>query len=250
MSSLRRLVLFDVDGTLIRGGPAKVAFSRALARVFGNLTVPENMNFAGKTDPQIVREVVEGAGRSPLGVAQVLPRVWESYVAELKELLRDAPPERLPGTADLLHALEGRSDVGLGLVTGNVARGARLKLEAVGLAGRFPVGGYGSDHEERDRLPGIAMERARRHWGRPFDPGSVVVVGDTPRDVRCARAHGAWCVAVATGRYSATALREEGPDHVLEDFRDTVRTMELLTDPGGAGGAGAGGVDPSGAEEG
>lgn len=240
--TMRRLLLFDVDGTLLRGGPAKVAFGRALDEVFGLRAGAEDVDFSGKTDPQIVREVMERSGVPRRRVEELLPRVWSRYLAELEERIQGDPPERLPGVVELLAELEEAGEAALGLVTGNLAGGARLKLEAVGLAHHFPVGAYGSDHEERDHLPGIAAERAARHWGRPFRPDSVVVVGDTPRDIRCARVHGARSVAVATGRFSFDALAAEAPDHLLEDLRETRRVVEAL--------AAAGPVDPPGGDTG
>ena len=225
-----RLLLFDVDSTLLRGGPAKLAFTRALEAVYGQLHHPSDLDFSGKTDPQIVRELAEGNGLTPEEVKAEMPRVWRWYLAELGDLIRQEPPRILPGVVSLLDELARRGDAALGLVTGNLAQGARLKLTAVGLDGRFPVGAYGSDHEERNRLPGIAVERANQHWGQSFSPSRVVVVGDTPRDVECARAHGARCVAVATGRFSTEALARERPDHVLEDLQDTARVLEVLTE--------------------
>lgn len=225
---MRRLLLFDVDGTLVSGGPGKRAFLHAFKAVLGRAMPLEDLDFSGKTDLQIVRELTHRDGLSPQQVDEALPRLWSRYLAELENLIGDDPPRRLPGVARLLDEVERRGEAALGLVTGNLADGARLKLGAVGLADRFPVGAYGGDHEERDLLPSLAAERAARHWGRTFEPRTVVVIGDTPRDIRCARAHGARSVAVATGRFSAAELEREGPDHVLEDFRDTSNALLAL----------------------
>jgi phosphoglycolate phosphatase len=125
-----------------------------------------------------------------------------------------------------LQALEG---VGLGLVTGNIADGARLKLTSAGLYDPFVLGGYGSDSEEREHLPGVALDRAVRRFGVRLAPEAVTVIGDTPRDVACGLAHRLGTLAVATGRFGAGALRASGAHAVLDDLRDTDRVVELLT---------------------
>jgi phosphoglycolate phosphatase-like HAD superfamily hydrolase len=134
----------------------------------------------------------------------------------------------LPGVPELLDALAGLEDVGIGLLTGNIAGGARLKLTSGGLWERFSFGSYGSDHEERDELPAIAVGRARELWGDVISAEIAVVVGDTPRDVACGRAGGTRTLAVATGTFSTTDLRAAGADHVLDDLSDTGRVVELL----------------------
>lgn len=227
---MRRLVLFDIDGTLLRGGPAKEAFQLALIEAFGTAGAIEESDFSGKTDPQIARELLTGAGLSPAEVDRGLPTLWARYLAELEARLPDHPVDVLPGVRALLDALERTGDVALGLLTGNIVRGARLKLGSAGLAERFAVGGFGSDAEERNELPAIAIERARRAWGRDFSGESVVIVGDTPRDVACGRHGGCRTLAVATGRFALEELRDAAPDHLLEDLADTDRVMALLLD--------------------
>lgn len=223
-----RLVLFDVDGTLIRGGPAKEAFRVALTAVFGTTGDMENQEFSGKTDPQIARELLNAAGLADDRIDRGFPRLWRRYVVELERLLPERPPRLLPGVEELLDALEGRSSVAEGLLTGNIAPGARLKLGAVGLADRFDVGGFGSDHEARNRLPPIAVRRARRHWGVDFPPERVVIVGDTPRDVECGRCGGHRTVAVSTGRVDRRELEEACADHLFDDLSRTERVLEVL----------------------
>ncbi len=116
----------------------------------------------------------------------------------------------------------------MGLLTGNIAQGARLKLGSAGLESHFAMGSYGSDSEDRDELPAVALVRARETWGVEFDPGDVVVVGDTPRDVTCGQVVGARTVAVATGHFDARALADAGADSVLEDLSETRRVVEIL----------------------
>lgn len=223
-----RLLLFDVDGTLLWGGPAKRAFRIAMTETFGTTGAIENHEFSGKTDPQIARELLRGAGLDDPEIDEGFPLLWRRYVEELERRLPERPPEVLPGVMELLDALEAESGVALGLVTGNIAPGARLKLGAVDLARRFDVGGFGSDHEARDRLPGVAVRRARSLWGVDFSPGRVLIIGDTHRDVACGRAWGYRTVAVATGRISRDVLEEAGADHLFDDFTRTESVLEVF----------------------
>ena len=225
---MRRLILFDIDGTLVRGGPAKTAFVRAMEETYGTARDADKVLFAGKTDPQIAREILVGAGRDQATIDKGLPELWERYLGHLGQALPANPMTVLPGVQPLLDALAESSDVGVGLVTGNIVGGARLKLDSARIWGHFGVGGYGSDHEERDELPRVALGRARAHWGRAFKPDQAVIVGDTPRDVACGRASGMRTVAVATGMFSVEQLQATGADHVVEDFSATERVLALL----------------------
>lgn len=227
---MRRLILFDIDGTLVSGGPAKEAFHLALVEVFGTAGPIESWEFSGKTDPQIARELLRQGGLEDREIDTGLPTLWNHYLSGLETRLPAHPTKALPGVEALLEALRGERKVALGLVTGNLARGAELKLGAARLDGTFAIGGFGSDHEERNQLPGVALVRARRQWGRTFAPAEVVVVGDTPRDVECGKAHGLRTLAVATGRFGAETLAATGPDATLEDFSETERVLRLLLD--------------------
>jgi phosphoglycolate phosphatase-like HAD superfamily hydrolase len=226
---MRRLILFDIDGTLVWGGPAKQAFVRAMEETFGTEGEADKVLFAGKTDPQIAREILVQRGFDRATIEDGFPELWERYLAHLAAALEHHPMTVLPGVRELLDGLAARSDVGVGLVTGNIAGGARLKLGSAGLWERFGVGSYGSDHEERDELPAIALGRARERWGRPIEPEMAVIVGDTPRDVACGRAGGMRTLAVATGLFSAVQLEAAGADHVLADFGATEQVVALLT---------------------
>lgn len=226
---MRRLILFDIDGTLVSGGPAKYAFERAMRETYGTIGDVAGVSFAGKTDPQIARELLSGAGFDHASIDAGLPELWERYVVYLEERLVEKPMKVLPGVVELLDALAELDGVGLGLLTGNIVRGAELKLEATGLWERFPIGGFGSDHEERDELPAVALERARVHWKVTLEASDAVVVGDTPRDVGCGRAGGTRTLAVATGSYQTRDLVEAGADHVLEDLSSTPDVVTLLT---------------------
>jgi phosphoglycolate phosphatase len=227
---MRRLILFDIDGTLLSGGPAKDAFHQALLHVFGTAGPIDSWEFSGKTDPQIARELLRRDGVTDRDIDAGFPTLWSHYLEGLESRLPGRPPRALPGVTPLLDALRREAEVALGLVTGNLARGAALKLGAACIDGPFPVGGFGSDHEERNELPGVALARAQARWGRRFAPDQVVVVGDTPRDVACGKAHGLRTLAVATGRFGPDALAATGPDQTLEDLSETERVLRLLLD--------------------
>ena len=226
---MTRLILFDIDGTLLTGGPAKGAFHLALETVYGTTGPIEGWSFSGKTDPQIARELLTAAGLDDRTIDGGFPALWSTYLGEMERRMVDDPTRLLPGVMELVEALEAVADVALALVTGNVQRGAELKLGAVGLGSRFELGAFGSDHEIRNELPGIALERAWERWGIRFDPRRVVVVGDTPRDVACGRHHGTRTLAVATGRFGEEELRASGADVVLSDLSRTDEVVELLS---------------------
>ena len=216
-----RLILFDIDGTLVRGGPAREAFGIALEASFGTKGAIDGHDFSGKTDPQIARELLLGGGLKPEEVEQGLARLWARYLAELEARLALAPMQVIPGVGRLLAALEEVPRAALGLVTGNIASGAQLKLGSAGLAKYFRVGGFGSDDEVRNRLPGIAIGRAGEAWGQEFRRTEVWVIGDTPLDVECGRHAGVRTLAVATGRHRLEELEACRPDAVVEDLSDT-----------------------------
>ncbi len=227
--SIRRLILFDIDGTLVQGGPAKGAFELAMVETFGTAGNTVGVSFAGKTDPQIARELLAGAGFDPAEIEAGFEALWGRYLGHLEERLVERPMEVLPGVPELLDALDPHeAEVGVGLLTGNIEGGARLKLGSARLWGRFRVGSYGSDHEERDALPAIALRRARDVWGRDVPPTEAVVIGDTPRDVVCGQKGGARTLAVATGSYAVDALEETGADRVLADLTDTDGVLDWL----------------------
>ena len=218
-----KLVLFDIDGTMLwTDGAGRRAVYRALEEVYGT-PAPDTHEFDGKTDPQIDRELMTMAGTPRGDVDALLPRALSRYVDELRAELGDAShaDKVYPGVAALLDALEARSDVVLGLLTGNVRDGAAAKLAAVGIDGaRFRVGAFGSDHADRPALPAIARQRAETLLGHAVEGSDVVVIGDTPADMACGRGIGARAIGVATGRYSVAQLEACGGT-VFPDLSDT-----------------------------
>lgn len=226
---MRTLVLFDIDGTLVEGGPAKGAFHHALLDVYGRAGPIDIHEFSGKTDPQIARELLRLDGLVDSDIDNGFQRLWDVYLGELEARLGSNPMTILPGVGALVEALDAAGDVAVGLVTGNIVGGARLKLGSVGLPS-WPVGGFGSDHEFRNELPGIAVRRAADAWGVPFPADRVVIVGDTPRDVECGRHHGSRTVGVATGNFTVDVLADAGAHRVLESFQDLDETLAAVLD--------------------
>ena len=233
-----KLVLFDIDGTiLLTDGAGKRAIHRALREVFGG-TGPHDHAFGGKTDPQIVRELMRLEGHADMHIDEHMQRLLELYVTYLNEELR-ANPEGItvmPGIRELLDALDARDDIIIGLLTGNLVAGARAKLEAAGIdPSRFKVGAFGSDHELRGELPAVARERARLDLAVDVPGGDVIVIGDTPADIQCGRGIGARAIAVATGSYSVDQLSEHRPAAVFEDLSDTPAIIAAILDVSSAG---------------
>lgn len=233
---MRRLLLFDIDGTLVdTDGAGREALRRALRQVFGETGPIDSFDFHGKTDPLIVRGLMREAGWRAEEVDARLDRVWAAYlealVEELEERRRAGRVRPYPGVLPLLEAVSDDPRFAPALVTGNVADGAWHKLEAGELEDHFAFGAFGSDSARREDLPPIALRRAARRLGHEFAPSEAVVIGDTPEDVRCARASGARAVTVATGRHRPEELAEHDPDHVFEDLSDTGAVIEALAAP-------------------
>ena len=230
-----KLVLFDIDGTLLwTDGAGRRAIHRALVDEMGIAGPIEGFRFDGKTDPQIVRELLALAGHPDAEDASRVSVVCDRYVSLLEaELARPAQATRvMPGVPELLAALEPletRGQALVGLLTGNLALGAALKLRSAGLEpARFAVGAYGSDSARRVDLPPVAARRAAERTGRRFVGSDVVIVGDTPDDVMCGVPIGARAVAVATGFYDVTALAAAGAARVFADLRDTAAVLDAI----------------------
>lgn len=226
-----KLVLFDIDGTLLRSdGAGKRAIHRALLEVFG-ATGPADYHFDGKTDKQIVRELMRLEGHGDHHIDASMQRLLDLYVGYLNEELTVSTGRArvLPGVRELLDALDERRDVILGLLTGNLEQGARAKLDAVGLDfDRFRIGAFGSDHEHRPELPAIARSRTRGRLGIDIEGEAMVVIGDTPADLTCGRSLGASAIGVATGRYSVEELLQHEPVAAFPDLSDTTSVLRAI----------------------
>jgi phosphoglycolate phosphatase len=216
-----RLVLFDIDGTLLTDcGASRDAFAAALRVVYGYEGDLGRYDFSGRTDPQITHMVLADAGYAADAVEAGFPQLWELY---LQGLEANATPGRivpLPGIPDLVDALAVHDEVVLALLTGNIEGGARLKLSGAGLNDYFPFGAFGSDSSDRTQLPPIAMRRAAEALGLTIEGSDVVIVGDSIYDVRCGAPYAATTIAVASGRTTADLLRAENPHHLFDSAED------------------------------
>ena len=225
-----RLVLFDIDGTiLVARGAGRRALAAALREVYGTAGDIDGYDLRGQTDPRIVFDVMEGAGLEREAVRERLDDCFEAYARGLAVEIGDGGNVvTLPGIGDLVRRLHGDAEVLLGLLTGPFEAGARIKLRPTGLLPYFRLGAYGSDHLDRRQLPSLAARRAHALVGVPFAPDEVVVIGDTPRDIECARHFGAVAVAVATGQFTREALEAERPDLLFSNFADVEDALVKL----------------------
>jgi phosphoglycolate phosphatase len=218
------ILLFDIDGTLVRtGGAGKTAMEAALRAAFGVSEIRDTVPYSGRTDRAIALELLTVHDIHPTPANQ--DRLRDTYLAHLPAALQSHAGNVCPGINELLAELRTRPGVVLGLLTGNVRAGANRKLAHFGLWDFFACGGFGDDHYDRDDVARTAVAEVRSHLGREVAAGDVWVIGDTPLDVQCARAVGAKAVAVATGWHPIEELQSYAPDHL---FADLSNPEELL----------------------
>ena len=225
-----KLALFDIDGTLITSrGAGRRAMRTALERVFGAAGGIDQYDLRGRTDTRIVHDVMGALGWEPARVKERLDDFFEAYLGGLTSEIGDGRHVvTLPGVSAVVARLAQSPEALLGLVTGNIEEGARIKLLPTGLWPLFRVGAYGSDHMDRRRLPSLAARRAQALVGYPFAPTEVVVIGDTPHDIDCARAFGAVAIAVTTGQYTRAELLADRPDHLFDDLADVDKVLAAI----------------------
>jgi len=222
-----KLILFDVDGTLIDSGRAGVAaLNRAVEDLFRISDGFDGIKLAGRTDIQIIREALSNLGVS--FTPELLARFLDTYLDYLTETVRNDRGHVKPGVSDLLVRLSEEEEFILGLLTGNIEQGARIKLDRFALNGFFALGAFGSDSEDRNLLLPVAVERLADMTGVSVRFGDCIVIGDTPFDVECSKAHGSRSIAVATGPFSTDRLIETGAELVVEDLSDTDAIFEWL----------------------
>ncbi|MCA9118721.1 MAG: HAD hydrolase-like protein [Planctomycetaceae bacterium] len=220
-------LLFDIDGTLINtGGAGGTALIEAFREDFG-IDNPAQVPFSGRTDRGIGTNLFEqhGIEDSP----ENWQRLRDGYITRLPVHLPQRDGRVLDGVLSLLEQLQSREAVGVGLLTGNLQEGARIKLSYFGLFEHFRFGGFGDDHRNRDGVAEAALVAAKNHANGNFDPGRTWVIGDTPLDITCARAINVKVLAVATGLHPMNQLADYRPDLLLEDLSDTDLVLDALS---------------------
>lgn len=227
MQTERRLLLFDIDGTLLTsGGAGEGALKDAMMCRFGVEEDLQGILLAGATDAKIARELL---GKHGLEVsAENVTALLEEYLHHLAGRMPRHEGKVLPGIIPLLEALQGRPEAVLALLTGNLSKGAQIKLSHYGVWHFFEFGAFADDHHDRNELGKFARARAFERHGIEFSPERIYVIGDTPRDIECGRAIGARTVAIATGHYSESELAAHRPDFLFEDFSNTKLVLSCL----------------------
>jgi phosphoglycolate phosphatase len=227
-----KLVLFDIDGTILwSDGAGRRAMTEALTTVFGGAG-PTDYRYDGKTDPQIVRDLMRADGHTDDTIDERIDPLMQRYLGGLeRELAGGTRAHVFDGVRDLLDLLEARDDIILGLLTGNLREGAAIKLRAAEIdIDRFKVCAFGSDHHARAELPALAQRRAKEELGLDIPGDHIFVIGDTPADITCGQSIGARAIAVATGRYTPEELARHHPYALFSSLADTAAVMKVIVD--------------------
>ena len=220
------LVLFDIDGTLLDvHGAGRRAFAQAIDPVFGWKDDCEYVRFAGSTDLDILRQIAERHGHAPTRAE--IEVFFDRLAVELEKNMATATLTLYPGVRELLATLSNDTRALVGLLTGNVESGARIKLKHFDIHGHFVLGAFGHEHGDRREIARLAFQRAEKHAGKRRIT-SRYVIGDTPNDVAAARAIDAACIAVATGKFTTQALLDAGADHAVDNLADTRSILDLI----------------------
>ncbi|MDI6715184.1 MAG: HAD family hydrolase [Thermodesulfovibrio sp.] len=223
-----KLIFFDIDGTLISaGGAGTRSLNKAFEEVLGIKEAFKNFEMAGKTDIQIIKEGLNLLKIKPSN--RLINQIIESYINNLKKEINNNSKHLKPGVKNFLELLYNDFEYPLGLLTGNVELGARIKLEPFGLNSFFLFGAFGSDHEDRNFLLPIGIQKFINKFNLYVDFHQCIVIGDTPRDVKCAKIYGAKVIAVATGPYSIEDLKNTDADVVVENLTEVNKILPLLS---------------------
>ncbi len=220
------LILFDIDGTLIDSGEAgSRSLNLAFEELFSIVNAFYGISMAGKTDTEIIKEGMLKHGISIDGNFNI---IIHTYLKHLHKEINNKRRHTKPGIHELLEKLSIAKDIHIGLLTGNIEPGARIKLDPFDLNKYFPAGAFGSDDEDRNKLLPIALRRFEERCKRKIGIDECIIIGDTPRDVQCARIYGAMCIGVATGTYSINELREAGANYVMKDMSCYQNLLQFL----------------------
>lgn len=226
---IRKLLLFDIDGTLLHSkGASREAKAEAMEAVFGTAGTVRTHSFGGKTDWQILREVLEPHGITGLQIGQKMPLFERTFAANMARIIGNFDVQTLPGAKELVTYLHQRDDILLGIVTGNTSQTAPIKLKAAGYdPTMFVVGAFGSEADDRNELPRLALDRAIGYTRHEIAVRDVIIIGDTVMDVLAARAIGAVAVSVFTGFEDRDKLIAAKPDYLLNDLSNFLTTVPL-----------------------
>jgi phosphoglycolate phosphatase len=225
-----KLVLFDIDETLIYSdGAGKRAIGSALMNLFGLNPESIKVSMSGKTDPQILAEIMKASGYAEDHYQERIEELFDIYLNILDQEIKRADPYKVfDGVYELVTELDDHAHVSLGLLTGNIERGARLKLEKFGLNKYFPIGAYGSDSSNRLDLPAVARDRGEKYYKKSFEPCNIVVIGDSIHDILCAQNYGATSIAVNTGKTTREELAALSPDFLFPSLRNKNEVLQAI----------------------
>lgn len=237
-----KLLLFDIDGTLVHsGGAGRRAIKQTFLQLYGDARPIDAMDFAGRTDSWIFTTALGQLGLEVTLESPDYRQATRTYLDLLRDSITTAELKRVyPGVKSLVRALHRTDDCYLGLLTGNFEAGARIKLDPFELNDYFPTGGFSDHHVERAEVAAHAVERASAHFGIDFQPDEIYVIGDTERDIACGRDNDFRTIAVATGTRSVETLRDHEPDHLFESFENYEDVVRIVDGNGNGNGNGVG----------
>lgn len=227
---MKRLVLFDIDETILHSdGVGRRAMQAAMSKVFSREIDAAGHNMSGKTDPQICHEVLSVHGFAANEISEKLPELYEIYLDHLEQEITLARLYKLhPGVSELIDQLKQSSWCYLGLLTGNIERGARLKLQFFDLNKHFAFGAFGCDSHDRLDLPAIAHKRAVTHFAEEFQIEEIVIIGDAVNDILCAQGYGVKSIITCTGKTSRQELEVLNPNFIFDSLTDTRAIVEAI----------------------